>query len=269
MVSPGRMTTNRLLPRRVRPELPPRRRSRLDRLRVRLADGAATTVHVASYRLDAYRPRVVALDRPLPLVRWCAERGVRHAIVGGFFARPSYAHLGRLRTEGVDHRSIPIDSPWGEVRGCLQIVEGVPRIARADALQPVAGDDLLQAGPVLVAGGRAIVEGEDPEGFAAGARQFDSDITAGRYPRAALAIAGDRLLAVACDGRTDRDAGMTLAELADTVAGLGAIEALNLDGGGSASLVYRGALRNRPREEHGADLLGGRPIVTAIVFEPR
>jgi hypothetical protein len=33
--------------------------------------------------------------------------------------------------------------------------------------------------------------------------------------------------------------------------------------------VYRGQLRNRPREEHGADILGGRPIVTAIVFDPR
>jgi hypothetical protein len=264
------MTTNPQLPRRARAtELLPRRRSRLERLRVQLADGATTTLHVASYRRDAYRPRVVALDEPFPLARWCTERGVRHAIVGGFFARPSYTPLGHLRTEGADRPSVPVAPPWAEVRGCVQIIDGVPRIARAEALEAATGDDLLQAGPILVAERRAIVEGEDPEGFAAGSHQFDSDITAGRYPRAALAITADRLLAVACDGRTNRDAGMTLVELAEALARLGATDALNLDGGGSASLVYRGQLRNRPREEHGADLLGGRPIVTAIVFEPR
>jgi exopolysaccharide biosynthesis protein len=60
---------------------------------------------------------------------------------------------------------------------------------------------------------------------------------------------------------------MTLPELADTLIALGATEALNLDGGGSASLVYAGRLRNRPREEHGVDLLDGRPILSAIVLE--
>jgi exopolysaccharide biosynthesis protein len=62
---------------------------------------------------------------------------------------------------------------------------------------------------------------------------------------------------------------MTLAELAQALVDLGAEVAINLDGGGSASLVQGGRMRNRPREEHGIDLLEGRPIVTAIVFEPR
>jgi exopolysaccharide biosynthesis protein len=62
---------------------------------------------------------------------------------------------------------------------------------------------------------------------------------------------------------------MTLAELADALLELGATDALNLDGGGSASLVHDGRLRNRPREEHGIDLLDGRPIVTAVTFEAR
>jgi exopolysaccharide biosynthesis protein len=100
------------------------------------------------------------------------------------------------------------------------------------------------------------------------ARQFDSDITRGRYPRAALAVTDERLLLIACDGRTGRDAGMTLSELASALVKLGATDALNLDGGGSASLVYDGRLRNRPREEHGVDLLEGRAIVTAIALRP-
>jgi exopolysaccharide biosynthesis protein len=116
---------------------------------------------------------------------------------------------------------------------------------------------------------RGLVDGDDHEGFSAAAHQFDSDITQGRHPRAALAIAGDRLLAVACDGRTLEDAGMTVSDLSDALIKLGATDALNLDGGGSASLVHGGRLRNRPREEHGVDLLEGRAIATAIVFDSR
>jgi hypothetical protein len=239
-------------------------------MRVQLADGAATTLHVASYSRHAYVPRVVVLERPTQLARWCKHEMIRHAVVGGFFVRPRYAPLGAVRTGGSDVASVPFTSPWDEIRACLQIAGDAVHIARRDQLPRCAGGDLLQAGPLLVSRGQRVVEdGVDDEGFSAAAEQFDSDITAGRYPRAALALAGGRLLAVACDGRTTRDAGMTLAELADALVALGASDALNLDGGGSASLVYHGRLRNRPREEHGADLLGGRPVVTAIAFEPR
>jgi hypothetical protein len=143
-------------------------------------------------------------------------------------------------------------------------------IAHRGALPAEPAGDLLQAGPLLVSGGRSTVGDEaDPEGFSAGARQFDSDISDGRHPRAALARRGRELFAVACDGRTHSDAGMTLTELAQALIDLGAEDAINLDGGGSASLVHRGRLRNCPREEHGIDLLEGRPIVTAVTFQPR
>jgi hypothetical protein len=248
----------------------PRPRARLTRIRVRLGDGAATTLHVARYPTDAYVPRVVVLDRPAPLAQWCRERQVRHAVVGGFFVRPELAPLGQVHLDGEDHPSVDFDPPWNEIRACVHIAGGTARIARRDRLPAEVDGDLLQAGPLLVRDGhRVVTDRGDPEGFSAGAHQFDSDITRGRYPRAALALARDRLLAVACDGRTADDAGMTLAELADALVDLGATDALNLDGGGSASLVHHGRLRNRPREEHGADLLGGRRIVTAIVFEPR
>jgi exopolysaccharide biosynthesis protein len=111
---------------------------------------------------------------------------------------------------------------------------------------------------------------DDLEGFSAGARQFDSDITDGRYPRAALAVARrGRLLAVACDGRADNEAGLTMAEFAETLIALGAVQALNLDGGGSTSLVAGGQLCNIPRESHGVELSGGRPISTALTFTSR
>lgn len=258
------MSRNPLPLRRGRPQ------AQLDRLRVRLADGARTTLHVAAFDLVAWTPRVVVLDRPTPLVRWCRAEGVRHAVVGGFFRRADYAPLGELRVGGAVGPFVPFDAPWGDVRACLQVQGGRLRIASRMMLGASPAGDVLQAGPLLVLDGRsAIVEGEDREGFSAGAHQFDSDITDGRHPRVALALTGERMLAVACDGRTRRDAGMTLGELADALIELGASEALNLDGGSSASLVVGGVLRNRPREQHGVDLLDGRPVVSAIAFDPR
>ncbi len=238
-------------------------------MRVRLEDGARTTLHVASYERRAFQARVAVLERPAPLVRWCGEEGVRDAVVGGFFSRPRYAPLGQLRVDGRRRPSVAFDPPWGGVRACVQIAGSEVRIGRRDQLDPAPAGDLLQAGPLLVGDGQAaVLDGHDAEGFSAAAHQFDSDITRGRYPRAALAVTEERLLLIACDGRTDRDAGMTLPELARALVTLGATDALNLDGGGSASLVYDGRLRNRPREEHGVDLLDGRAIVTAIALRP-
>jgi hypothetical protein len=62
----------------------------------------------------------------------------------------------------------------------------------------------------------------------------------GRHPRTAVGFSRDgrRLLLVTVDGRQPGySAGMTLRELAELMRGLGASEALNLDGGGSTSLV--------------------------------
>jgi hypothetical protein len=241
------------------------------RLRLRLADGGTTTLHVASYAAGRVRMRVAALPGPTRLARWCSEAGIADAIVGGFFVRPGGMPLGELWIEGRRRASDPFDAPWGELRACVAVVAGAPRIARRPDLPAPAGrqGDLLQAGPLLVDHGVNVVAAAgDPEGFSAGARQFDSDITAGRYPRAALGVGPGRLVAVACDGRAFDEAGLSLAELADALIGLGAREAINLDGGGSTSLVSDGRLRNHPREEHGVELLGGREISTALVFEP-
>ena len=120
--------------------------------------------------------------------------------------------------------------------------DGSVRIARRGELPDDPPGDLLQAGPLLVSGGRSLIDG-DREGFSAGAAQFDSDITVGRHPRCALGLSDTELLAVCCDGRrTGVDGGPELAELARLLISFGAVEAINLDGGGSATLVHRGHL---------------------------
>jgi hypothetical protein len=237
------------------------------RLRVRMADGAETTLHVALHPRAQTTLEIVRLPRPRPLVAHCAEHGIQEALVGGFFVRRdgvSTDPLGELRTRGVRRRSVPFDAPWGDLRACVHSLGGEVTIARRPELPAAPAGDLLQAGPLLVRDG-AVVDG-DVEGFSAGQRQFDSDITAGRYPRAALGLTRDHLVAVACDGRADDEAGLTMVELAHAMRELGCDSAMNLDGGGSTSLVSEGRLRNVPREIHGVPLAGGRAVVTAVVF---
>src|SRR5438270_3134753 len=149
-------------------------------MRVPLADRATTTVHVAAYAHDSTDVEVVVLSPSQPLAAWCARGGVTDAIVGGFFERKAGGlPLGEVRTRGVRRRAAQFDAPWASVRACVHIDGGRAAIAPRHALPRRPRGDLLQAGPMLVAGGRSLIDRPDPEGFAAGAHQFDSDITAG------------------------------------------------------------------------------------------
>jgi hypothetical protein len=248
----------------------------LECVRLTLDDGARTTAHVASYPLATTALCVKRLPALARLEAWCAEHGVAEALVGGFYVRwagvppePPLTGLplGELWLDGVVQPFVPFTLPWGERRACVSVVLGEVRIAGRDEFPASPSGDLLQAGPLLVRDGRAV--SCDGEGFSVSADQFDSDITVGRHPRAALGCDGERLIAFACDGRADDEAGLTLDELAGAMAGLGARVALNLDGGGSTSLVCSGRLCNTPREAHEMTVPGGRAIATALVFAPR
>src|SRR3954454_5393744 len=165
----------------------------VERMRLCLADGAQTTVHVARYDARRTAVRVVRLPRPEPLEAWCAREGVDEAMIGGFFVRPDGLPLGELRTRGLVRASAPFEAPWGALRACVHSHRGVVTIAPRPELPDAPRGDLLQAGPLLVRGGVPVIEdGLDAEGFSAGSSQFDSDITAGRYPRAALGVGRGR-----------------------------------------------------------------------------
>jgi hypothetical protein len=234
-----------------------------DLARRTLADGERTTVYVVRHRA---RARVLFFPDTERLDVWCARHGVAEAIVAGFFLRDPYRPLGEVRVGGRTVPHEPVAEPYAPLRACVAVDDGVrlgPRHALGDPR------DLVQAGPLLVAGGAlAFVGGEDREGFSAAAGQFDSDITAERHPRAALGVAGEQLIAVACDGRrTGVDAGLSMLELAELMLELGAETAINLDGGGSTTLVHRGHLLNRPYSSQDQPAPQTREIVTALAFE--
>src|SRR5919109_521873 len=71
-----------------------------------------------------------------------------------------------------------------------------------------------------------------------------------RHPRTAIGVddAG-RVLLVVVDGRRRTSVGMDLVQLANLMRRLGAVSALNLDGGGSSTMVVRGKVKNRPSDE--------------------
>ena len=233
--------------------------------RVRLADGRETTVHVAAY--DGMRPRLVCMTPEEPLEQWCEREGVTDAVSGGFATKPEYEPLGELWIDGKAISHVPFADPWHAFRGALLIDDGRVEIDRRDRLQLQPGQALLQAGPLLVRDGRSAIAGvDDPEGFSATCEEFDQDLTASREPRLALALKGDTLLAVAADGRSAQDAGLTLWELADVLVDLGARSALNLDGGSASTVIAGGRRLNTPREDDGEDMEVSSPSVTAIVF---
>src|SRR4051812_25216623 len=93
----------------------------LRRERLRLADGAKTTLYVARYDLRRFGARVPGLPRPTPLGGWCHANGFDEALVGGFFQRPALVPLGDLRTGGVARRHVPFAAPFGAIRAALSI----------------------------------------------------------------------------------------------------------------------------------------------------
>ncbi len=110
------------------------------------------------------------------------------------------------------------------------------------------GDDFNEAIHIIGAGPTLVKDGEIY--VTADAEQFPPDIRVGRAPRSAVGITqyGDYILAVV-DGRQAHSKGCTLTEWARILKNnFGAIEAINLDGGGSTELIFKGSLVNKPSD---------------------
>ena len=125
-------------------------------------------------------------------------------------------------------------------------------------LVPASGDPrwrevvhVIGGGPRLLADGRYV-----------GGEGFTTGFLNRRHPRTVIArLADGRLILVVVDGRQPyHSLGMTLVELAAMLRTLGATDAVNLDGGGSSTLVVRGTVVNLPSDEGGE-----RPVSDALL----
>jgi hypothetical protein len=111
--------------------------------------------------------------------------------------------------------------------------------------------DTIGGNPVLIRNGR--IEWDSVSG---------SHSIFRRHPRTGVGVTKDgKVLLVTVDGRRPRHSvGMTLTAFARLFKSLGAEWALNLDGGGSTTMVVRGRVVNRPSDKR------ERPVGSALVI---
>ncbi len=110
---------------------------------------------------------------------------------------------------------------------------------QADSLVEWPVRDAVAGGPVLVDAGEVRVTSHQEVFFGTASEEA--------HPRSAAGVtAAGELIVIVVDGRQRESRGVDLRELAELMRDVGCVEALNLDGGGSSTLVVDGALVNRP-----------------------
>ncbi|WP_236573082.1 phosphodiester glycosidase family protein [Streptomyces sp. GS7] len=119
-------------------------------------------------------------------------------------------------------------------------------------------DSIVSAAPTLVKGGRISIDAATEGVVDPADLSFGYSWANVRQPRTMAGIdARGRLLLVTVDGRQKGgSAGFTLAEGAAFMRSLGAVQALNLDGGGSTAMAVDGRLVNVPSDATGERAVG-------------
>jgi exopolysaccharide biosynthesis protein len=118
--------------------------------------------------------------------------------------------------------------------------------------------NIIGGGPQLIKNGRVEITN-------AAEKILPSFVSDG-HPRTAIAkLKSGQILLVTVDGRQPGESiGMSLTMLADLLIEFSAVEAINLDGGGSTTMVIKNKLVNKP-----SDATGERPVSDAILVFPR
>jgi len=135
------------------------------------------------------------------------------------------------------------------------------------SLSPVEPDQAasLKQATSIIGGGPQLIKNGRIEITNAAEKILPSFVSDG-HPRTAIAkLKSGQILLVTVDGRQPGESiGMSLTMLADLLIEFGAVEAINLDGGGSTTMVIRNKLVNKP-----SDASGERPVSDAILLYPR
>ncbi|MDR5682647.1 MAG: phosphodiester glycosidase family protein [Armatimonadota bacterium] len=125
------------------------------------------------------------------------------------------------------------------------------------SVEPEGVVHALGGGPRLVRDGRVDI----PYGW----EGFRPSVYARRTSRSAVGITrSDKVLLVAVEGPDEENTGMNLREVAALMRDLGAVEAMNLDGGGSSTLVVGGRVVNRDESRQRAV-----PSMLVVTYRPQ
>jgi len=115
-------------------------------------------------------------------------------------------------------------------------------------------ENLIQAGPMLLLNGQ----------FKTDTESFKANILDKRHPRTIMGTDGTRSFWAVIDGRNARHSrGATIEETRWVAKSLGLVSAINMDGGGSSQLIWRGLPVNVPSD--GKE----RPLPYAILVTPK
>lgn len=133
------------------------------------------------------------------------------------------------------------------------------------ALKTGAGTDVVNGGPMLVENGALNVTAKrDGMVHPNDSNSFYYGWVHKRNPRT---IVGEddqgRTLIVTADGRQTTSLGLSIKEAADVARSLGMVNAMNLDGGGSTTMVQGNKVVNSP-----SDATGERPVGDALLLLP-
>lgn len=120
----------------------------------------------------------------------------------------------------------------------------------------------------IVGGTPLLIANEAPIYDFSSERTIPSFLTK-RHARTAIGILPDgRWIFVVVD-QTKLFDGMTMDELRDLMSSLNCVYALNLDGGGSSTMVYKGKIKNSPRGDKDEKHKGARRVSDAIIITPK
>lgn len=142
------------------------------------------------------------------------------------------------------------------------------RTSRGTLVPLRRGDFIVNGGPMLVERGAVVIDA-DRDGLVRhepGVDNFFFGWVRQRNPRTMVGVdARGRVLLVAADGRqVGRSPGLSILEAARVMRSLGAVTAMNLDGGGSTTVVLEGQVMNHP-----SDPSGERADGDAVLVAPR
>lgn len=133
------------------------------------------------------------------------------------------------------------------------------------ALKTGATAAVVNGGPVLVENGTVnVTAARDGMVHAEDSDSFFYGWVHKRNPRTIAGVdAQGRTLLVTADGRQTTSLGLSIREAADVARSLGMVDAINLDGGGSTTMVSGGQVVNSP-----SDATGERPVGDALLLLP-
>jgi exopolysaccharide biosynthesis protein len=128
----------------------------------------------------------------------------------------------------------------------------------SDWEKQLEGEDVLLSGPLLIQ--QSTTEKLDSTSF-----------SKTRHPRTAIAVTKNRILLITADGRDEHAAGMSLFELTKVLKWLGAVDGINLDGGGSTTLwIYNqpeNGVVNFPSDNKVWDHAGERKVANVLLLK--